>query len=258
MNWPALKALWLPLRSQQQEWLDADDIPARDLHKNLDDLQWLNRYLGSHWLVLRAFQRLWHGAGCPRYLRVLDVGTGAGDIPELLTRWGRRRGVQLTIVAVDNHRGVIQYVRSVQRSLSHLTVVQADGVCLPFHARTFDVVVCSTMLHHLDWPQGIALLHSMAAVARYGVVVNDLVRSRLHYYAARLVLSVVARHHVTRYDGPLSVLRAYSLEEVREMARLAGLARAHVSTALGYRLVLVYVPPAGVPPAGVRKATDGG
>jgi len=253
MNWPALKALWLPLRSQQQEWLDANDIPARDLHKNLDDLQWLNRYLGSHWLVLRAFQHLWHGAGCPRHLRVLDVGTGAGDIPALLTRWGRRRGVQLTIVAVDNHRGVIQYVRSVQRSLSHLTVVQADGVCLPFHARTFDVVVCSTMLHHLDWPQGIALLHSMAAVARYGVVVNDLVRSRLHYYAARLVLSVVARHHVTRYDGPLSVLRAYSLEEVREMARLAGLARAHVSTALGYRLVLVYVPPAGV-----RKATDGG
>jgi len=84
-------------------------------------------------------------------------------------------------------------------------------------------------------------------------VVNDLVRSRLHYYAARLVLSVVARNHVTRYDGPLSVLRAYSVEEVREIARLAGLERAYVYTALGYRLVLVYVCPAGA-----RKATDGG
>ena len=253
MNWSALKALWLPPRSQQQEWLDADDIPVRDLHGNLTDLRWLNRYLGSHWLLLRAFQRLWYGAGCPRRLRVLDVGTGAGDIPELLTRWGRRRGVRLAIVAVDNHRGVLQYMHAVQPPRSDITLVQADGVCLPFRAQTFDVVVCSTMLHHLDWSQGIALLQSMTAVARYGVVVNDLVRSRLHYYAARLVLPVVARHPVTRHDGTLSVLRAYSVEEVREMARLAGLKRARVYMALGYRFVLVYVPPAGA-----RKATDGG
>ena len=253
MNWPALKAWWLPQRSQQQEWLDADDIPACDLHENLHDLRCLNRYLGSHWLVLRAVQRLWHGAGCPRHLRVLDVGTGAGDIPEMLIRWGRRRGVRLAIVAVDNHRGVLQYVRSAQPPLACLTLVQADGVCLPFQARTFDVVVCSTMLHHLDWQRGIALLHSMAAVARYGMVVNDLVRSRLHYYAARLVLSVLARNQVTRDDGPLSVLRAYSVEEVREMARLAGLVPAHVYSALGYRFVLVYVLPARG-----RKATDGG
>ncbi len=246
MSWPSCKTLWLPPRSQQQEWLDADDIPVRDFHQNLDDLRWLNRYLGSHWLLLTAFQRVWRKAGCPNHLRVLDVGTGAGDIPEVLMRWGERRGVHLAVVAVDNHRGVLQYMRSVQHLPPSVTFVQADGLCLPFRARTFDVVVCSTMLHHLDWQQGITLLHNMAAVARYGVVVNDLVRSRLHYYAARLVLSVIPCHHVTRHDGPLSVLRAYSVGEVREMARLAGLAQVHVSTALGYRLVLVYMPPAVV------------
>jgi ubiquinone/menaquinone biosynthesis C-methylase UbiE len=121
-----------------------------------------------------------------------------------------------------------------------ITFLQADGLCLPFRDRTFDVVVCSTMLHHLDWQQGITLLQNMAAVARYGVVVNDLVRSWLYYYAARLVLSVIPCNHVTRHDGPLSVLRAYSVEEVSEMARLAGCVRVHVSTALGYRFVLVY------------------
>jgi hypothetical protein len=113
-------------------------------------------------------------------------------------------------------------------------------------------VICSTMLHHLDWQQGIALLQSMAAVARHAVVVNDLVRSRLHYYAARLLLAVMACHPVTRHDGSLSVLRAYSVGEVREMVRLAGLASAHVSTVLGYRFVLVYEPPAQQ-----KAATDG-
>ena len=242
MSWPAGKTLWLPPRSHQQEWLDADDLPARDLHQNLHDLRRLNRYFGSHWLLLTAFQRVWRQAGYPNHLRVLDVGTGAGDVPEVLTRWGKRRRVHLTVVAIDNHRGVLQYLRSVQSLPPSITFIQADGLCLPFRARTFDVVVCSTMLHHLDWQQGIALLHNMAAVARYGVVVNDLVRSRLHYYAARFVLSVIPCHHVTRHDGPLSVLRAYSVEEVREMARVAGCTRVRVSRALGYRFVLVYGP----------------
>jgi ubiquinone/menaquinone biosynthesis C-methylase UbiE len=244
MSWPSFKTRWLPARSQQLEWLDAADIPAQDFQRNLDDLRWLNRYLGSHWLLCTALQRVWRQVGCPSHLRVLDVGTGAGDIPVVLTRWGERHGVYITVVAIDSHHGVLHYMRSVQSLPPSIPCVQADGLCLPFRARTFDVVLCSTMLHHLDWQQGIVLLQSMAAVARYGVVVNDLVRSRLYYYAARLMLSLMACHEVTRHDGPLSVLRAYSVGEVREMARLAGLTPVRVSTALGYRFVLVYRPPA--------------
>ena len=244
MSWSAFKTLWLPARSQQPEWLDANDIPAQDLQRNLDDLRWLNRYLGSSWLLCTALQRVWRQMGSPRHLRVLDVGTGAGDIPAVLTRWGERRGVYIAVMAIDSHPGVLQYMRSVQSLPQSITCLQADGLCLPFRARTFDVVLCSTMLHHLDWQQGIALLQSMAAVARYGVVVTDLVRSRLYYYAARLMLALMACHEVTRHDGPLSVLRAYSVGEVREMARLAGLMPVCVSTTLGYRFVLVYRPPA--------------
>src|SRR5919202_4665465 len=244
MSWPSFKTLWLPTRSQQPEWLDADDMPAQDLQRNLDDLRWLNRYLGSHWLLCTALQRVWRQMGSPRRLWVLDVGTGAGDIPAVLTRWGERRGVSIAVVAIDSHHGVLQYMRSVQPLPRSITCLQADGLSLPFRTRTFDVVLCSTMLHHLDWQQGIALLQSMAAVARYGVVVTDLVRSRLSYYAARLVLALMACHQVTRHDGPLSVLRAYSVGEVRAMARLAGLTPARVSAALGFRFVLVYGPPA--------------
>jgi ubiquinone/menaquinone biosynthesis C-methylase UbiE len=173
-------------------------------------------------------------------------------MPAVVLRWGQRRGVHITVVAIDNQHGVLQYMRSSQPLPLASVCVQADGLSLPFRPRTFDIVLCSTMLHHLDWQQGIALLQSMAAVARHAVVVNDLVRSRLHYYAARLLLAVMACHPVTRHDGALSVLRAYSVGEVREMAHRAGLAPARVSAVLGYRFMLVYEPPA---PA--KAATDG-
>ena len=235
----ALKTLWLPPRSEQQEWLDAEDIPAPDLHENLQDLCWLNRYLGSHRVVWTAVQRLWCAAGAPQQWSILDVGTGAADIPDVLRRWGQQHAIRGLLVALDNHRGVLAYRQGLGETDTSVAFVQGDGLRLPFRPRTFDVVVCSTMLHHLEWHEGITLLREMATLARHGVVVNDLLRGRLHYYAARLLLPLVTRNRLTRHDGPLSVLRAYSVDEVRSMARLAGLEQAHVQTTLGYRLLLV-------------------
>jgi ubiquinone/menaquinone biosynthesis C-methylase UbiE len=243
-------ATWLrPPRSLRKEFLDAHDLPIRDLWENLDDLRRLNRYLGSHWIVLTTLRRLWRRAGSPRDWRILDIGTGAGDVPAALAHWSCRHGVRLTSVALDYHWNIVRYARAA--SPPSATVLLADGLQLPFRAHTFDVVLCSSMLHHLDWQDGITLLQAMASVARYGVVVNDLVRSWPHYYIAKLLMPMLAHNPLTRHDGPLSVLRAYCVNEVREMARAAGLGAAQVCTVLTYRLLLVYTHPA------VRGQTHG-
>jgi SAM-dependent methyltransferase len=143
------------------------------------------------------------------------------------------------MVAVDYHAGVARYARSALPT--SIAVLQADGLHLPFPAQTFDAVVCSSMLHHLDWHAAVALLRAMAAVSRYCVVVNDLRRSRLHYYLACGLLPAISRDRLTRHDGPLSVLRAYTAPEVRHMAHLAGLAEARVQTVLTYRWLLTYL-----------------
>jgi ubiquinone/menaquinone biosynthesis C-methylase UbiE len=241
MSWSAFRTWLLPPRSQRQELLDAEGIPPRDLAGNLDDLWRLNRYLGSHWLICTTLRRVWRGLGSPERLRVLDVGTGAGDIPLALYRWSQRRGIRLTLVAIDNHTGVIHSIRGAVSSKT-FDLIQADGLSLPFRSQTFDVVICSTMLHHLERPQATALLQAMATVARHGLIVNDLRRSWLHYGGARLLLSIMSRNRLTRHDGPLSVLRAYRVDEVRQMASMAGLRGARVSPVLGYRWLLVYTP----------------
>jgi 2-polyprenyl-3-methyl-5-hydroxy-6-metoxy-1,4-benzoquinol methylase len=232
---------WRPVQSHRKELLDALDVSDYELWGNLGDLQRVNWYLGSQWVVLDTIRRLWRHAGRPKCWRILDIGTGAGDMPAALVRWSQRQGVHLTAVAIDNQWRILRYARTMLQPSS--AVLLADGLQLPFRAQTFDVVVCSSMLHHLEWPEGIALLQAMAAVARYGVVVNDLMRGWLPYYGAKLLLPILSRNHLTRHDGPLSVLRAYSVGEVREMARVAGLAGAQVHTVLAYRLLLVYTLP---------------
>ncbi len=231
---------WCLPRSEEPEWLDATTIPTADLRANLQELRQLNHYLGSCWLVCRAVQRLWQCAGRPRRWCVLDIGVGAGDIPLRLQRWGQKQGVEVTVVAIEAHAGVLQEARQVLQG--HAALLQADGLQLPLHARSVDVALCSTMLHHLSWHDGVRLLRSMAAVARHGVVVNDLVRGWLPYYGARVLLALWARNRLTRHDGPLSVLRAYNTVEIRQMAQEAGCIGAQVWLALGYRVMLQYTP----------------
>jgi ubiquinone/menaquinone biosynthesis C-methylase UbiE len=237
MNWLA------PPRSQQKELLDAPDMPVCDLEENLDDLRRVNFFLGSRWLVLTTLRRLWRAAGAPADWRVLDIGTGAGAIPAALARRSQAYGMRPTVVAIDQQWQVVRYARAAL--VPPITVLQANGLYLPFRSRSFDVVVCSHVLHHLDWQEGVALLRAMATVARYGVVVNDLVRSWLTYYGAKLLLPLFSRNPLTRHDGLLSVLRAYRVKEVREMAQAAGLINARIGTALTYRLLLEYTLPHG-------------
>jgi ubiquinone/menaquinone biosynthesis C-methylase UbiE len=234
---------WRLQRSADQELLDAPDVSVRDVRGNLDDLRRLNWLLGSRLVVLTALRRLWRRAGCPHDWRILDLGTGGGDIPLALCRWSHRRGVRLRTIAIDKHPRVIRQAQRQLRDDATLPLILADALRLPFRPRSFDVVLCSTMLHHLSYDEGVLLLRSMAQMARHGFVVNDLIRSRLHYIGARLLLPLLVQHRLTRHDGPLSVRRAYRLEEIRDMAHTAGLDDIRLRTVLGYRVLLVY--PAG-------------
>ena len=67
-----------------------------------------------------------------------------------------------------------------------------------------------------------ASLAEMLGVARGTVIVNDLLRTRLSLWLVWLATRLLACHPSSRHDGPLSVRRAYSPEEIRKLAEKAG------------------------------------
>lgn len=73
-----------------------------------------------------------------------------------------------------------------------------------------DVAVSSLFLHHLDDEAACGLLRSMAESARLGIVVSDLVRSRIGLGLAVVGTTLLSTSRVARVDGPLSVKAADS------------------------------------------------
>ncbi len=206
-----------------EELLDGPLDDRAALIGNLRDLARVNRRLGGADLSARAIDGLAPGRAS---IAVLDVGTGAADIPLALIERGRAAGRIVRVTGVDTRPEVLEAAAVIDPRVTatgELALHVADGRALPFPDATFEVVHASLLVHHLDPDAARALFAEMLRVARLGVVVNDLVRSRATWLGAWLLAHVATRNRLTRYDGPLSVRRAYSVAELTALLAAAGL-----------------------------------
>jgi SAM-dependent methyltransferase len=213
------------------ELMDAGHYDAKEISESLADLRLYNA-LGPGRLVRREVARLLAGAGSPRRVSVLDIATGSADIPARLVRWGARHGVQMQAAGMDVNQDVLgEAIRYLARDGARVNLVQGNALSLPHADRSVDLVICSTFLHHLETEEARQALAEMKRVARLGIVVTDLVRSRVTWAIVWLLTRLTSRNRLTRNDGPLSVRRSFTPGEMAEVARAAGLAGAVVRRA---------------------------
>jgi SAM-dependent methyltransferase len=205
------------------ELLDGPVIGA-DLARTLADIDRLDRWFGGHALSLARVRRAARRVPPERVLRIIDIGGGGGGFARRAARWARRHHRGICIVLVDRDAATAALARQACAAYPEIHVVRADATALPFGVACADVVHSALTLHHLEPDGAAAALAEMGAVARGRVVINDLARTPLALALVWLATRVLAMHPVSRHDGPLSVRRAYSLQELADLFRKAGLA----------------------------------
>lgn len=155
--------------------------------------------------------------------RALDIGTGPGQIVIKL-------GYRLTLwkfIGIDRSATMIEKARESLATASELAgrveFRVADGNALDFPDKTFDLVVCNSVLHHIAEPQ--KLFSEIARVVRPGgaILLRDLRRpSRWGY-------SYHVWRHGKYYAGEMrrlfmaSVMAAYTEEELQKMVTSSAL-----------------------------------
>jgi SAM-dependent methyltransferase len=232
-------------RSTEPELLDAPAHDLAALADNLRDLRALDRYLGSTALTWRALWPMLRALPPGATTTLLDVATGGADGPRVLAARARRHGYDLRPFASDRLADVLRLAREAG---ARFPLIQHDALAIPLCDAAVDFVTCSLALHHFDPPAAVALLHELGRIARRGVIINDLRRGRLAYAGAQL-LARGPWHTMARHDGPLSVLRAYTLEEARALVAQAGISGARVQALPLFRMLIVVHIPLEVAPA---------
>ena len=234
MDRQSITSRWNISRVEASELLDLGQGTDQDVAQNLAEMQRINDVLGgTRALTRHLYPRLQMGGASP--LRVIDLGSGGAGIPRRIRAWAAHRSVPLTVVAVDHAARILD----VARNGVPVPLLRADALCLPLAPGSVDYVISTLFLHHFSPNALVALLHNAYRLARRGLVMSDLVRGRLPYLAFHAAAPLFARNYLTRQDGLLSIRRAYTPEELRELAERAGLRGAKVHAHFPWRMTLV-------------------
>jgi len=213
------------------ELLDQDLGTHLEVSSSLADLRHINDWFGGTRTTIALLRRI--TAECNyRKLSLLEVAAGAGDVP--LAAQGA--------LAVD---GTELHVTLLDRISSHLpgngeTSVCGDALHLPFRENAFDVVSCSLFAHHLEPDSLRVFAREGLRVCRRALLINDLIRSRLHLWLVYAALPLF-RSRITWHDAPASVQNAYTVQEIQRLLEGLPARRITISRHYLYRMgVLVW------------------
>lgn len=232
------------LRERILEPEDIDDprLEKKKLYAALSGLTRINFLSASAATVWSPIHRLARQLR-KDHLRILDIATGAGDIPVALWRKGQRAGLKLEILGVDFSEHALEFAQrriadcGGDVRLARLDVLREE---LP---EGYDAVVSSLFLHHLTNDEGRQVLGAMSRAANHLVLINDLRRGRYGLILAYLAGHILTSSPVVRLDAIRSVRAAYTMDEVLALSEAAGMKGANVSRRWPARYLLSWHKP---------------
>ena len=200
------------------EMMDRPQPVSAELERDLERLRQLNRWFGSHRLVLN-FMRRWIKPHTRT--RIVDLATGSGDIPRLIANYARGIGAQVEIDALDRQSATLEIARKLSSSYPEIHYRQAD--ILEWNSvETYDIALCTLALHHFSDEDAVSVLRQCRQLSRRFVLVSDLRRGVLLRTGVYLLTALIFREPMTRHDARLSAVRAFSFSEMRNLALRAG------------------------------------
>ena len=198
--------------------MDRPQPVSPELVSDLKNLRALNRYFGSYRLI-RFFLRRWIRPG--DNLRILDLATGSGDIPRLVVECAREVGARVQIDAVDFQAATIEIAQQLSAQFREIHFHCAD-IHHFGEMQSYDIVLFSLALHHFSAEEAVQLLRRCRELSRAHVLVADLRRGWFAKVGVDLLTTVLFREAMTRNDARVSAARAFSFEELDDLARRAG------------------------------------
>ena len=211
-----------------QSWFHLERVPEPEVMDELDGVEAYSAAASQAYLerIDRTFVEHALSLGVAEG-HALDIGTGPGVIPIMLAA----RVPRLRLTGVDLSEPMLQKARIAAEDAGvadRLDFRVGDAGSLPFPERSFDLVLCNSVLHHLSAP--LALFNEISRVVKPGgaILLRDLRRP------SRLEFAIHAGWFGRHYSGVMSRLyrdslhAAYTRTELEDLLHRSQLAGARV------------------------------
>jgi 2-polyprenyl-3-methyl-5-hydroxy-6-metoxy-1,4-benzoquinol methylase len=223
-------------RSQQIEIMDDLQCNGEVVHQTLRELEFINRWLGGNAVTLEGVAQLAKGYN---RLAIADLGCGGGDMLKMLAIWGRKNKVSLTLTGIDANPHIIEFAQNNCRDYPEINFEVMDIFSTEFQQKKYDIILGTLFYHHFGQQDLIHIFSTLKLQTRIGLIINDIHRHPLAFYSIRILTKLFSKSAMVKFDAPLSVLRAFTRDELKEILSLSGILRYEVRWKWAFRWQVV-------------------
>jgi 2-polyprenyl-3-methyl-5-hydroxy-6-metoxy-1,4-benzoquinol methylase len=209
-------------RSNEVEIMDNLLCQGEVVDQTLRELETINRLLGGNSVTLEGIQKLLTYQ-TPAHLSIADLGCGGGDILKLVSNWGMKNKIRLTLSGIDANPNIVAFAKRNSEGYPTIKYRALNIFSKEFEETDFDIVTATLFTHHFSDNELISLLTLLRKRTKIGVVINDIHRHWLAYYSIKLITAVFSKSAMVKFDAPLSVLRAFTRKELEALLTAAGI-----------------------------------
>ncbi|MBN8788212.1 MAG: methyltransferase domain-containing protein [Terrimonas sp.] len=215
--------MFFPYRSYQKELLDNDDIPFEDIKQNMQELNFINTWLGGHSITIAGLQKiLCSEESKSKIYNVCEIGCGGGDNLIALDRWAKKKGYTLHLTGIDKKKECIDFAKEKIHDPAyqwiHSSYETADlGSIKP------DIIFSSLFCHHFTDEELILMMRWMQNNSTKGFFINDLHRHFLAFFSIKGLTKLFSKSYLVKHDAPLSVARGFTKKDWVRIMQQSGI-----------------------------------
>ncbi|MEP7252703.1 MAG: methyltransferase domain-containing protein [Ginsengibacter sp.] len=222
-------------RSYQKELLDRNDIPFHDIIKNMEELNFINKWLGGHVITVDGFKKL---IVHRKEITVCEIGCGGGDNLVAISNFCKRKKIRVRFIGIDINSDCIAFAK-ITSAIENISFVVSDYKEVDFKKEKPDIIFSSLFCHHFTDDQLIEMLQWLRQNSGIGFFINDLHRHPLAYNFIKTASSIFSKSYLVKNDAPLSVLRGFKKIEWKQLLKTAGIENYSIEWKWAFRYLVI-------------------
>ncbi len=205
-------------RNTDPELMDDPQVPEDVLREVLDDISRVNKMLNGNRITVRAVEQLFRENPRESYT-VVDMGCGDGQMLREVADYCRKKGVNLKLIGIDLSEKGIQISRELSTNYPEISFLRQDILKLEADVLQCDILLCTLTMHHFSNAEIPTFLNQFVKLAKIGVVINDLQRSRMAYYLFKLFSVIFIKTEIGKTDGLISIRSGFKRKELLDFSK---------------------------------------
>ena len=206
-------------RTESTEIMDNFAMEGEILSDALDKIASINQFLGGNTITIDGIKKLLHNKDKSITYTIIDIGCGNGDMLRKIADFGIQNNYIFNLKGIDANQFTINYAKQLSDLYPNIAYNCINIFEKKFDQIKYDISLLTLTLHHFSEDEIVSFLDKTYNIAKIGIVINDLQRSKIAYRLFQILAFVCRLNKMSREDGLVSILRGFKKQDLINYSR---------------------------------------